>query len=245
MYETYSKTFRISTADTDLYNACRPSAMLSYFQDLATEHATLIGVDRDYLVENYHACWLIARVWMHLERPLRAGEEVKMVTWQRGTGGLIVYRDYDLYVGGKWVGEGIAAWLVADVEDRKMLRPGSIEKLVTSPTPETVKDRQIRLIRSPKDRKVVYEKMIRYSDLDVNGHMNNAKYADVVLDALTPEELDGKFIAELQLNYSQECKMGEVIAIARGEKEGRCYIDGSSDDGKRRFEASVQILPLP
>ena len=84
---------------------------------------------------------------------------------------------------------------------------------------------------------------MRYSDLDVNGHMNNTKYADVLMDALTAQELEGRFVSELQLNYSQECKAGETMEVCRVLTENSCYIDGCSDDGKRRFEATIQFQP--
>ena len=67
--------------------------------------------------------------------------------------------------------------------------------------------------------------------------------ADVLVDALTAQEMEGRFISELQLNYSQECKAGETMEISRLMGEDSCYIDGCSDDGKRRFEATVQFQP--
>jgi acyl-ACP thioesterase len=73
--------------------------------------------------------------------------------------------------------------------------------------------------------------------------MNNTKYADVLMDALNPEELSGRFLSELQLNYSQECKAGEIMEISRVLDGNSCYIDGCSGDGKRRFEASLQFAP--
>ena len=73
--------------------------------------------------------------------------------------------------------------------------------------------------------------------------MNNTRYADVLADALAAQELEGRFISELQINYSQECKEGETMEISRLLEENSCYIDGCSDDGKRRFEATVQFQP--
>lgn len=241
MNETYTKTFEIGTTSVDRFGNCRPAAILEIIQELGSDHGSLQNIDRDYLVENYHACWILARVWYHLERPLHAGELLTGTTWHRGAGGLIVYRDTDLYVGQEYVGEAVAAWVVADLESRKMLRPGSVENIAEAAAPKEVKTRQLRLLRSPKERKVVYDRTVRYSDLDVNGHMNNTKYADVLLDALSSRELEGRFISEMQLNYSQECREGEVIGIARRMEENACYIDGCSEDGKRRFEAMLRF----
>lgn len=241
MNEQYEKVITISSSQVDLYNHLRPSALLQEFQDVSTEHATLQNMGREYLVEHCHACWILARVWFRLRRPLSLGEQVTLRTWHRGGKGLILYRDLDVLVQGELVGEATAAWVVADLDDRKMLRPGSVDTIRDAQSPQQVKEKQLKLIRCPSDRRGLFERTIRYSDLDVNGHMNNTKYADVILDALAPQELSGRFISELQLNYSGECKAGETMEIGRSDQPGFCYIDGVDRDGKRRFEATIQF----
>ena len=77
-----------------------------------------------------------------------------------------------------------------------------LRTLATAPVPDNVKEKQLKLIHTPKNRKKIYTKTVRYSDLDINGHMNNTKYADVLVDALSVDELKDRFISEMQLNYS-------------------------------------------
>ncbi len=225
MNECYEKSFGITSTEVDVFGNCCPAALLRFFQDLATEHASLIGSERDYLIQEYHAIWMLVRVWYQIRRPLKMGE------------------DFDLYVGEEYVGEAISAWVVADTVSRKMLRPASIQAIAAAPVPKEVKTKQLKLIRTPKNRREVYTKTVRFSDLDVNGHMNNTRYADVLMDALTVEELKGKYLSSLQLNYSMECRAGESMTISRDMGEDACYIDGCSEDGTRRFEAILQFRP--
>ena len=241
MHEYFEKTYTIRSTDVDIFGICRPSALLSFFQDLATDHALALHMDQDYLTEKYNAAWLLVRMWYRLERPLRMGEQITFRTWHRGAGGLILYRDFDLFAGEEPVGEAVSAWVVADRDNRKMLRPGLVENIAASPVPAVTKDRQLKLIRTPKNRKFIHKREVRYSDLDINGHMNNTRYADVIMDALTVEELRGRYVRELQLNYSMECGPGETMDISRLLEEDSCYIDGCSEDGARRFEATLQF----
>jgi acyl-ACP thioesterase len=243
MYETFEKTFPIGYTEVDTFGRIRPAALLGFFQDMATGHSALLDVGRDYLLGEYHAIWMLVRVWYSLKRPLTVGENLTIRTWHRGVGGLILYRDFDLLVDGETVGEAISAWVVADAENRKMLRPSSIANLAASPIPETVKDKQLKLIRTPKHKKPIYTKTVRFSDLDLNGHMNNTKYADVLLDALDPEALRENFVAEMQLNYSMECLAGESMVVSREDSDASCYIDGCGPDGERKFEAILQFQP--
>jgi acyl-ACP thioesterase len=243
MYETLEKTFPIGYTQVDTFGLIRPSALLEFFQDLATSHSAHMGVGRKYLLEEYNAIWMLVRVWYSLRRPLQVGEELTIRTWHRGAGGLIIYRDFDLFVGSEPVGEAISAWVVADVDSRKMLRPSTVNRLATSSVPETVKDKQLKLIRTPKHKKPVYTKTVRFSDLDLNGHMNNTRYADVLMDALDPEDLRQQYVAEMQLNYSMECLAGESMVISRAMEDASCYIDGCGPDGTRKFETILKFQP--
>lgn len=240
----YSSEFQIPTTDVDFNNCVKPAAVLSWFQNYSTLHSEALNITRDYLVSNYHACWILVRVWFRFERPVYSGEQITVKTWCRGAGGVIVYRDFDFFCGDEKVGEGTEAWIIADLESRSMLRPASVENLAAYVAPDCIKSKQLKLIRMPKVRRPVYNRTVRYADLDVNGHMNNIRYADVIMDAFLPEQLRGKFVQELQLNYSQECKFGEVLEVSTAEVENGVYVDGCAEDGTRRFEAIVQVADI-
>lgn len=241
MCEIYSREIEIQTTDTDFYDNLRPGAILQYFQAVGTAHAAQLNMGRDYLVEKYHASWILVRVWYHVLRPIHAGEIMRMDTWHRGASGIIFNRDFEMYIGEEKVGEGISAWVVADVDTRKMLRPSAIDTIAGAQVPQRVGNKQLKLIREPDEKVWVYDRCVRYGDIDVNGHMNNTRYADVLMDALSPEELKDRFISQLQLNYSQECLMGETMKISRFMDGANCYIDGCCGDGERRFEAKLQF----
>lgn len=147
MHETYERSFTIASTETDLCGNLRPSALLGYLQDMATDHAEILGIERDYLLEEYHAVWILVRTWYKLLRPLKMGQTLRIKTWHRGAKSLTVYRDFDFYVGEEYVGEAVAAWVIADIDSRKMLRPGSVPHMAQSPVPEAVKEKQLRLIR--------------------------------------------------------------------------------------------------
>ena len=43
---------------------------------------------------------------------------------------------------------------------------------------------------------------MRYSDTDINGHVNNTRYADFVCDALELENLSqDRFLSQMQIGY--------------------------------------------
>ncbi len=245
MQAIFEKTFTIRSTEVDADSNCRPSAILGFFQELATDHAEDLGITRDYLVENYHAVWLLSRVWMRLDRPLKMGETITVRTWHRGAEKLFMYRDFDILSQGNVVGEGVSAWIVADLADRKMLRPSSVERIVDSPFPaEKRKSLQLKSLHRPGALEDVYEKTVRWSDVDLNGHMNNTKYADAAMDAFSPAELRGRFLSEMYLNYTLECRPGETITVSRAETEEGFFVEGTGG-GSRRFDSLLKFSSEP
>ena len=88
---------------------------------------------------------------------------------------------------------------------------------------------------------------MRYSDTDINGHVNNIRYADFACDAVGMESLpEDKFLASVQIGYLAECRPGDLLTVEVGEsREGR-YVRGLDECGKSRFEAALffgEVLP--
>lgn len=51
---------------------------------------------------------------------------------------------------------------------------------------------------------------MHYSDTDVNGHVNNTRYADFACDAVELDRLpENQFLTEMQIGYLAECRRGD------------------------------------
>ena len=105
----YERT--VDSRDVDGWGRCRPSAVLGYLQEAATLAAEDGGFGREKTLE-YHAFWMLARIWFRLDRPLRWEEKVTVRTWHRGSKTALMYRDFDLLAGGVPVGEAVSAWVL-------------------------------------------------------------------------------------------------------------------------------------
>ena len=125
----YEYKTEIDTRDVDGHSRCRPSALLGYLQEAATLAAESRGFGREVLMERYGAFWMLARLWYELKRPLRWGEELTVHTWHRGGKGASMYRDFDLYVNGEYVGQAVSVWALVSLRERKMLRLSQIPEL--------------------------------------------------------------------------------------------------------------------
>src|SRR5699024_6349788 len=90
-------TFRVGSLDVDMFNQCRPSALLGYLQEAATQAAIQLGASGPEIFERYHCLWMVSRNWVELYAPLRWNDAFTIQTWHRGGTGVATYRDFDIF----------------------------------------------------------------------------------------------------------------------------------------------------
>ena len=243
MAQSYRHTALIDSRDVDGHGCCRASALMGHMQEAATQAAEHSGFGRDILMERHHGFWMLTRMWYRLERPLKWGESLTIHTWHRGAKGVVSYRDYDLYVGEEQVGEGVSAWVLASMDDHKLMRLNGVSEMAETHGGELCKEKTLSKLKAPETVALVDRRLTRYSDTDINGHVNNTRYADFACDALRMDRLpEGEFLSEMQIGYLAECGAGEELEIVSGrEEDGSVYVCGNDATGKARFEVSLQF----
>ncbi len=242
----YENTYPIDSRDTDPFNQCRPSALLGILQEAATAAAVELHVSREETLARYNAFWMLARIWYRLSRPLHWDERVRLCTWHRGGKGAAMYRDFDLFVGSEPVGEAVSTWVLADLDTRRLLRLSQVEEFAGTDGGTRKKELLLHRPTPPDQLELAEERLLHYSDCDINGHVNNTRYADFLCDALHLEKLGaGKFVSSLQLGYLRECRAGERLSIRTGDGPERFFVRGDGPEGTARFDGALTLSPLP
>lgn len=243
----YEHKVRLAGMDVDGRGICKASALLNHLQIAAALAAEEGGFSREILIEKYGAFWMLARSWYRLERPLRWEEEITIRTWHRGGRGAMMYRDYDIYAGGVPVGESVSGWVLAGVDTRGIVRLSSVRELEGTGGGELCKTRTLSKLRRPETLREAERRLMRYSDTDINGHVNNTRYADFACDAAGLERLaEDRFLSSMQIGYLAECRPGDLITMETAEEPGASYVRGIDESGKSRFEAGLffgEVLP--
>lgn len=236
----YDRTYLIGTGDVDLHSRCKPSALMMLMQETAVAHAEQIHLGRNELMEQYGVFWMIARAWYRLERPLMTGETVTVRTWHRGGAGAMMYRDFDLLADGVRVGEAVTVWVLADVKSHRLYKLSKVPAAAELTGGTLCKDIKVGKLRMPEQMETVEQRRMHYSDTDLNGHVNNTRYADFACDALRLEELpEERFVSAMQIGYVTECLPGELLELHTARQEEQDFVHGTDRKGTTRFDAAV------
>ena len=242
MEAIYETSYPVRVINTDMFGLCRPSSIMDFMQEAATEHTELFGTSTEDLAKD-HAIWMLVRMRYTLLRPIRSGEVLRIRTWGRPPKASFVVRDFELYAGEERVGEAVSVWVLADVENHSLLRAEDILPPGGTREPEHPMEKPGK-IRMPKEMDEAGERRIGYSETDSNGHANNTRYADYACDAIAFENRAGQYLKELQITYSAECLAGQTVRMLCKNDENTFYVRGVDKDGKSHFDIRMELAEI-
>ncbi|PKL07654.1 MAG: acyl-ACP thioesterase [Spirochaetae bacterium HGW-Spirochaetae-7] len=226
MNETFEERFKVCTWDVDQSDRLTIAAACNYFQEAAGHHASVLGVGSEFMKAN-GIVWILSRMSAELGSRPGSGARLTVRTWPRGTDRLFAIRDYELRnEAGAVVGRGRSAWLIVDGASFRPRRPEAIAAGLPTNVGLEALPGGAQAIKAAKGLARTGDRAVAYSDLDSNGHMNNARYVQWIQDALDPDELAGASGIRLDLNYLVEMKIGSSAGIWSRRLDGPGIADG-------------------
>jgi len=246
MSRYYEKNFVVDSRAIDMFQQARPSAILGYLQEAATLASLDLGVSGPQIMEKYNCLWMVSRNWVEMDRPLRWNESFTVRTWHRGAAGASVYRDFDLFKDGRPIGQGVSVWVMVEADAHTLFRMKGLEEFQGTGGGELCKSRRLRGLKFPDAFDGREDRLMRYSETDINGHINNIHYADFACDALHMERRDpDKFVRSFQIDYVGECRAGELVSIDTAVRDGQWFARGMGPDGDERFGFTLTLSDEP
>lgn len=240
--KTYcEKEFVINTYNVDFRNQAKLSTLFNFMEETATEHAQELKLTSEDMFEKGYF-WVLCKAQIEVITLPKLHDSIKVKTWIKGTSRLFFFREYHIFDShGQIIAKVSTEWVVVEKENK---RPQKTEILNFGSdyycNEAGAVDGSIGKIDYHQGR-LVFEKEIRYSDLDVNVHANNAKYMDWILDVFPLKSFMEKHIASIRMSYRQECRQGEKISLYLAQKtKDEFYVEGREKEKGRVFEAVIK-----
>ncbi len=232
----FSREFYLRSADFDKNERLTPRAILELFQDVAGNHAEQIGMGFNALL-NRNLLWVIARTKFVVEKEIERYSTVKVKTWPKVPQRFIFRREYLIYNSkGEIAVRGSADWMVIDSESRSLVSGGDIFPKDADYITEFGLDEKLRKIRDIEGEKTEAQVVTKFTDIDLNGHVNNTRYADFAINAINP---DKKAIKSFQIDYHKEVLEGEELRLTATKNEDTYVVKGEDFDGEKKFTCEV------
>ncbi|MDD4089329.1 MAG: thioesterase [Tissierellia bacterium] len=246
MEAIFKKKYTVQASETDFRRQLKLSSLFIYLQDMATEHAYNIGVGRDVLQKKYGIIWVLNRAVVEIIRHPMFKEEITIETWPEQPDKVQFNRNFLVYDrDGNIIAKAFSQWVVIDFSTRRLRRSSIIEEEF----PKVDRERPIACITDKikpiGELKLSYKKTVGYSDIDINEHLNNAKYIDYIMDCFTLDAHKKYYIGSIEIDYMHEALPGEIIQLytdTAGVKDNLVYIEGINENTKvTTFKAQITI----
>ena len=209
----YNKEFKINFRDTDKEGNLKINALVDFMQEIAREHATILGVN--FEDENSKYYWIILRTKINIITIPKIDETIRIETYPSGVDKLFAVREFNIYnEKDEKLGDIKGYYLLMEHNKTMPVKiKGNIEfpifnNIYTGEKVEKLLPTNLE-IRNTTMRKVYS------SDIDVNGHMNNAHYVRWCLDMYDTNELYAKQIKSFQIQYVKQVMESEEVDMYR------------------------------
>lgn len=218
------------------------SQQFSILQDLASEHAALLGVGADDM-RRRGLYWVVTHTRLRICARAELNAPLTMTTWPNRCApeDVRTYRSYRIESAGDPVAEARSEWIVLHTETNRPVRlrdtcfPFDLDfrETVAAPGP-FVRERDGF---SADD--AVFARPVAASDIDSARHMNNVAYVRAMLDAFSAETLCGLPVSGIEVRYGEPCREGERITVVKQAAEDGFRLAVLKESG--RVSASAKL----
>lgn len=239
--KTY-QNFNVDVHNCDVNGNLRVSVLLKLMQETSTKQLENSLISQKKLMEAGKT-YVLSRLNISIYRQAQAGDTIEVSTWPCESRGLSLTRCYQARIDGNIIAEAITVWGVIDITTRQLFRVSNLPVDIECEEPLEL-DFPTR-IHIPNDMSLglVGERTVVYSDLDINGHMNNTNYPDMICDFIP--EMENKRVLMMGISYISEARGGTPLKVYLGKGDGQYYIRTVGSDGETNCEAVVMLEEIP
>lgn len=236
--------FPVRAMDADAQNRLKISSVFNFMQIVAGLNANELGFGYEHLMPKGYF-WVLSRVILEWRGNVRIDDEILIETWPKGVEKLFALRDFRIYSSTEeCIGKSTSAWLMIESQNRRPLMLNhnlfDLPDFGLIPAIEEVPGK----ISEPAKKSLLAERKVVYSDIDINQHVNNAKYLEYVFDALPSDILNQCTSCMLQINYLKELRLGEKFAVYYSQDEtnqNHHYLDAENESGQKVFQVLLHF----
>lgn len=207
--------YEVMSYHCDPYANLRVSALCIFLQEIAWLHSDKMHIGWKDLMTGHNCFWALSRLKVRMIDPPKWGDIITIKTWSRGTDSIQFFRDWQVFdQQGNLCAVASSIWVIVNADTRHAIR----NQILAERFPlqgDKVFAEKLRKIKAPTNPHYSDYSVIRYSELDINHHMNNVSYLTRFLDEETSEFRAKHRIHEAELNFLLEATGDTFVRVGR------------------------------
>jgi len=207
----YEKFLRVQSHEINCHGVVRLPEMFTHFQNIATEHGAHSGVPITTLIEN-NLTWVVARYHVMISRYPSWREHIRIKTWRSGVRMLIANREFEV------VDESdcplmvaTASFMLLDLLTRRAVAPGDYFPVYPAMDQRVIRE-SYRPVAKMETPEYAVSLRVRRHDLDLNSHVNNARYIEWALESIPDDVFHDYYPSNIEVSFRGEALFGDTVS---------------------------------
>lgn len=228
MKNFYSLTTKIFTSEVDSNKNVRLDKLVEKFQDITILHSYEMGVDRDRMVSNSNAFWVLTKFKFVCSTLPRENDLVSIKTWPKKAGIVKLNREFTITRDNIDIVQATSEWVLLDMQTGK-IRP---TKTLSYPFDmEHIEEGSgagnfNKFSYDFLDNDYVYTYNVVTTDIDANRHTNNITYLRCIINSFDYEDFLSIKFNEFEIHYLNQSFFKDNIQIYKKQIDKEIYIKG-------------------
>ncbi|XP_039066217.1 palmitoyl-acyl carrier protein thioesterase, chloroplastic-like [Hibiscus syriacus] len=220
----FRQNFAIRSYEIGADRTASIETLMNHLQETAINHCKSAGLLGEGFGATPEMCkknliWVVTRMQVVFDRYPTWGDVVQVDTWVSASGKNDMRRDW--LVSDSKTGETLtrvtSVWVMMNKVTRRLSKipeevRGEIEPFFMNSGPVVAEDSR-KLVKLDESTAEYVRKGLtpRWSDLDVNQHVNNVKYIGWILESAPLAVLESQELCSMTLEYRRECGRDSVL----------------------------------
>ena len=215
-----TEQFKIASYQMDEKGNATLTALAGLFQEIAGNHAHANGFGFKQMIKNGHI-WVLTRFKMEIQKIPVWGEKINVSTWIVNREKFFSRRDFQIHnENNDLMVSASSGWMLLDMKSKRPKHVDNLEMDIPMHADKLAINAELNKIEPIIEIEAKTYYTVRYSDLDVNRHVNNVKYTRMFLDAYPYKWRQTKTPKSFEINYLAEATIDDELEIVNGKQIG-------------------------
>lgn len=206
----YTQIGEVDSHQVDTKMIIKPSDLIRFMQETASNHMRERGLSYSELIEMGKTL-ILARLSLEIYHDIKKYDEIKIETWRCPIKSVTSDRGFAVVRGEIEVARCLTQWALVDLNTKKIQRARDDDfpnfEMDDAPGLSIPKRFKIR----PAERILVDVHRANYGEIDINNHLNNTYYPNMLWSYIPG--IEKKALTSMNLRFHKEALLGEEIKI--------------------------------
>jgi medium-chain acyl-[acyl-carrier-protein] hydrolase len=204
---------RIESFDVDILGRLRPQTLFAYLLNSAWNHArgTVYGYEE---LSDRNLMWVLIKMHLIIKRQPKWGDQVVIETWGKRIERLYALRDFAVSsASGEKMISATSSWMVLNKTSGRPQRFHlKADGFPWQPGREEI-ETNLQKVQKLQSGKQIGHFRVQFSDIDVNRHVNSARYLQWMIDNHSQEHLEKVELKTVELSFLAEALPNDEVAV--------------------------------